>query len=78
MGVDFVVTVIVSIGIVIATIAACVIRKLTPKDVSGFIIVDRYDPDGPYMFLELSEDIETLCEREIAMLGIIVRDPSQD
>ena len=49
-----------------------------PKDVSGFIIVDKYDPDGPYMFLELGEDVEELCERQTAMLGIIVRDPSQD
>lgn len=45
------------------------------KDLSGFIIVDKYDPDGPYMFLELGEDVEDLCEREVAMLGIIVRNP---
>lgn len=51
-------------------------RGTTPKDVSGYIIIDKYDPDGPYMFFELEEPIEELCEREATTVGIIVRDPN--
>lgn len=69
-----VISIIAAIGIFIAgmIIGHSIYSK---KDLSGFIIVDKYDPDGPYMFLELGEDVEDLCEREVAMLGIIVRDP---
>lgn len=72
----FVVFIIV-VGVLFAIATICsFIEKRHPKDISGFIIVDKYDPDGPYMFFELGEPIEELCERETAMVGIIVRDPS--
>lgn len=72
-------------GVAVAVIVTCVILVVAilvdmhdrkhPKNVSGFIIIDKNDPDGPYMFLELGEDVDILCERDVAMLGVIVRDP---
>lgn len=46
-------------------------------DVSGVIIIDETDEDGPYMFIEIEEPLYEFCERTRATVKVIVRDPSQ-
>lgn len=53
------------IGLVIGLIGGCVIMNMLfrPK-VGGVVNVDRSDPDGPYLFLELNESISELSTQE--------------
>ena len=75
----FTISIIISSIIVFVAIMIDIYDRNHPKNISGFIVVDKSDPDGPYMFLELGEHIDIFCEREVAAMGIIVRDPnSQD
>lgn len=37
----------------------------------GNIRIDRSDPDGPYLFLELKEGVDRLSKRRYAMCRIV-------
>lgn len=60
-------------GIIAAVITGTVkaIRRHKPV---GVLRIDASDPDGPYMFLELSEDISTVMDAEQVTLKVDIRD----
>lgn len=43
--------------------------KTTSKPV-GALKIDRSDPDGPYIFLELYTDVNHLCKKKRAILEV--------
>ena len=51
--VDYVVWIVIILTLAFA-IGSAIHFHRHRNDIAGFIIVDRYDPDGPYLFLELS------------------------
>lgn len=55
------------VGAIISTI---VIRRKYSKKSFGSLKVDYSDPDGPYMFLSLNTDIQTLSEQDYVILGV--------
>lgn len=50
-------------GILAATLTG-VIKALRRRKPVGVLRIDTSDPDGPYMFLELSEDVSTIMKAE--------------
>lgn len=51
----------VVIGILIGFIGASVIRRKHPV---GFLRIDKSDPDGPYLFLELKKSINEIVTQK--------------
>lgn len=60
------------VGIIAAVIVGLVkaIRRRKPV---GVLRIDASDPDGPYMFLELSEDISAVMDAEQVTLKVDTR-----
>lgn len=52
----------VVIGILIGFIGASVIRRKHPV---GFLRIDKSDPDGPYLFLELKKSINEIVTQKL-------------
>ena len=53
----------VIIGILIGFVGASIIRRKRPV---GFLRIDKSDPDGPYLFLELKKSVnEIIAQRTI-------------
>lgn len=48
-------------------------RKLK-RSASGVIRVDRSDPDGPYLFLELHKDVDAVMRDKYITLEVNVKD----
>ena len=46
----------------------------TKEDLIGAIVVDRSDPDGPYLFLELKKPIDDLTDGKKARVLVIDRE----
>lgn len=44
------------------------------ENIVGTLRVDRSDPDGPYLFLELSENINKVIDREYIALKVETKD----
>lgn len=44
------------------------------ENIVGTLRVDRSDPDGPYLFLELSENINKVINREYIALKVEIKD----
>ena len=44
------------------------------ENIVGTLRVDRSDPDGPYLFLELSENINKVINREYIALKVETKD----
>ena len=62
------------IGIVVGIIIGVIVcLLLTPKK-SGNLIVDRSDPDGPFMFLELTTDPKKLKGGRLTMMKVVDKD----
>ena len=59
-------------GILAATLTG-VIKALKRRKPVGVLRIDASDPDGPYMFLELSEDISAVMEAEQVTLKVDTR-----
>lgn len=59
-------------GILAATLTG-VIKALRRHKPVGVLRIDASDPDGPYMFLELSEDISAVMEAEQVTLKVDTR-----
>lgn len=59
------------VGIFIKTgqIKSTVSRTLE-RNVSGKLKIDSSDPDGPYLFLELKEDVDDIQQRKYAILEV--------
>lgn len=59
--------IILAIGIVIGSIITRIIIR--PLDI-GTLRIDTSDPDGPFMFLELSKDINTIASKKYVVLKV--------
>lgn len=57
----------VVIGILIGFIGASVIRRKHPV---GFLRIDKSDPDGPYLFLELKKSINEIVTQKTVLLEV--------
>lgn len=55
------------IGILIGFIGASVIRRKHPV---GFLRIDKSDPDGPYLFLELKKSINEIVTQKTVLLEV--------
>lgn len=48
----------VVVGILIGFAVSSIIRRKHPV---GFLRIDKFDPDGPYLFIELKKSVSTVC-----------------
>lgn len=56
-----------SIGVVCSIFMT---RKRLSDKLSGTIKIETFDPDGPFMFLELKEDLPTIINKKIVSLDV--------
>ena len=59
-----------AIGVVIGSIITRIINR--PLDI-GTLRIDTSDPDGPFMFLELSKDVDSVTSKKYEILKVIFR-----
>lgn len=59
--------IILAIGIVVGSIITRIIIR--PLDI-GTLRIDTSDPDGPFMFLELSKDVNTVASKKYVVLKV--------
>lgn len=59
--------VIFAIGVLVGCLVSAIIRRV--KSV-GALRIDTSDPDGPYIFLELNKDIETVSSKKYVFLRV--------
>lgn len=55
------------VGMVIGFIASVIYHR---KRVKGILRIDKFDPDGPYLFLELSSDPAILEKQKYVTLEV--------
>lgn len=55
------------IGVVIGSIITRIINR--PLDI-GTLRIDTSDPDGPFMFLELSKDVDSVTSKKYVILKV--------
>lgn len=59
----------VVVGILIGFAVSSIIRRKHPV---GFLRIDKSDPDGPYLFLELKKSVnEIITQRTVLLLSLI-------
>ena len=59
----------VVVGILIGFAVSSIIRRKHPV---GFLRIDKSDPDGPYLFLELKKSVnEIVTQRTVLLLSLI-------
>lgn len=69
------------ISFIFGYVTGRVFRKQKPVETFGNLRVDRSDPDGPYLFLELDRDPDLLFMREDVTFHVVNENyisPSQD
>lgn len=59
--------IILAIGIVVGSIITRMVTK--PLDF-GTLRIDTSDPDGPFMFLELSKDVDAVASKKYIILKV--------
>ncbi|WP_336526933.1 hypothetical protein [Bacteroides acidifaciens] len=59
--------IILAIGIVVGSIITRIVTK--PLDF-GTLRIDTSDPDGPFMFLELSKDVDVVASKKYIILKV--------
>ncbi len=59
--------IIFAIGVIVGSIVTRIIIK--PLDI-GTLRIDTSDPDGPFMFLELSKDVDTVSSKKYVILKV--------
>lgn len=57
----------VVIGILIGFAVSFIIRRKRPV---GFLRIDKSDPDGPYLFLELKKSINEIATQKTVLLEV--------
>lgn len=57
----------VIIGILIGFVGASIIRRKHPV---GFLRIDKSDPDGPYLFLELKKSVNEIIAQRTILLEV--------
>lgn len=55
------------IGIFIGVVISAILRRKRPV---GFLRIDKSDPDGPFLFLELKKNVEEVITQKIIMLEV--------
>ena len=55
-------------------IGIAVDRKILREKPVGSLRVDRSDPEGPYLFLELEQDVDSVSKKNIITLKINRKD----
>lgn len=69
------------ISFVFGYVTGRVLKKQKPGETFGNLRVDRSDPDGPYLFLELDRDPDLLFVRKDVTFHVVNENyisPSQD
>lgn len=59
--------IIFAIGVVIGSIITRIINR--PLDI-GTLRIDTSDPDGPFMFLELAKDVDSVTSKKYVILKV--------
>ena len=57
----------VVIGIMIGFAVSSIIRRKHPV---GFLRIDKSDPDGPYLFLELKKSVNEIIAQRTVLLEV--------
>lgn len=66
---EFLISMLILIGVIVGTIIFKIYRD--KKTASGTLKVNTEDPDGPYLFLELSqEDLNNISSKKQVILKI--------
>lgn len=63
--------IIFAIGLIIGCLISAIVRRV--KSV-GALRIDTSDPDGPYMFLEPDNGIDTISSKKYVLLRVKLRD----
>ncbi len=60
------------VGVIMGIVASYLFIKLRGTDVSGWLVVDRSDPDdGPYLFLETKIDPAIIEQKEFVTFEVV-------
>lgn len=62
--------IIFAIGVVVGCILVNIVQRI--KSI-GALRIDTSDPDGPYMFLELDKDVDTISSKKYVLLRVKLR-----
>ena len=57
----------VVVGIMIGFVVSSIIRR---KHRVGFLRIDKSDPDGPYLFLELKKSVNEIIAQRTVLLEV--------
>lgn len=57
----------VVVGIMIGFVVSFIIRRKHPV---GFLRIDKSDPDGPYLFLELKKSVNEIIAQRTVLLEV--------
>lgn len=57
----------VVVGIMIGFVVSSTIRRKHPV---GFLRIDKSDPDGPYLFLELKKSVNEIVTQRTVLLEV--------
>lgn len=57
----------VVVGILIGYVISSIIRRKHPV---GFLHIDKSDPDGPYLFLELKKNVNEIIAQRTVLLEV--------
>ena len=57
----------VVVGIMIGFVVSSIIRRKPPV---GFLRIDKSDPDGPYLFLELKKSVNEIIAQRTILLEV--------
>lgn len=57
----------VVVGIMIGFVGSSIIRRKHPV---GFLRIDKSDPDGPYLFLELKKSVNEIIAQRTILLEV--------
>lgn len=60
----------VLVGVLFGLIFSRALRKKETQEILGTLVVDRSDPDGPFLFLELYSSIEQVEASEAVLLKV--------
>lgn len=59
------------VGILIGFVVSSIIHQKHPV---GFLCIDKSDPDGPYLFLELKKSISEITTQKTVLLEVKLKD----
>lgn len=65
--VNYIVVIYVVVGILIGYVISSIIRRKHPV---GFLRIDKSDPDGPYLFLELKKNVNEIIAQRTVLLEV--------